>query len=84
MRNLDHLQTPSPILRPYAFDRVEVCGHYLDGKPISFSILGVCWSQFDSGPNLMTLADAASDLVGSGSFGLKGARSLGFRYGGQK
>lgn len=74
MPALENLQRRAPISRPYAFDRVEVSG------PVPFSILGVCWSQYASGPSLFMLADAAFELTGiHGFYGFTSARPRGFQ-----
>lgn len=72
---LQHLQTPDPIWRPYAFDRVTVSGK---GGPI-LSLVGRCWSEYQSGPNLCHLAEVAGYFQGPGFYGLHSCRPLGFR-----
>jgi len=70
---LEWLQLAS-IYSPYAFDRVTVTEH---GRPV-VSLLGRCWSTYPSGPNLLTLADAAGEVLGrAGYFGLHSCRSRG-------
>lgn len=70
-----------PIWRPHCFDRVTV-----NGKPDGatgysdlFSVIGPCFSEFSSGPNLRELADFSASLFGYGFYGLSECRSLGFR-----
>ena len=77
--HLERLQTPDPIWRPYAFDRVQITGHTADGRTAHLSLIGACYSEFASGPNLSQLANAAADLIGPGFFGLDSCRPLGFR-----
>jgi len=79
---LEHLQKPGMLHAPYAFDRVEVTGTTTGGEPISMSILGVCYSEFASGPNLWVLANATAAQVGGGMYGLRSCRPLGYRSGG--
>ena len=68
--------TPSPIWRPYLFDRVTVCTS--DAPPFSF--VGIVHAEFRSGPNLCLLAGAAGEITGcSGHYGLQSARYRGFR-----
>jgi len=78
---LKRLLTPDPIWRPYAFDRVVVCGNQV-GEPHQkelVCLIGKCYSEFDSGPNLRDLAEATGALLGPGSYGLASCRPLGFR-----
>lgn len=75
MKRLTYLQTPDAIWKPYAFDRVTVA---FNGQP-QFSIIGPCFSEYPSGPNLSELADASAEISPLPSFGLHSCRSLGFR-----
>ncbi len=68
---LKYLQQQNNIWQPYAFDRVQVSG------TVPFSILGICYSEYKSGPNLRHLADIGLSLTGPGQFGLASCRSLG-------
>jgi hypothetical protein len=74
------LQTPT-MMRPYAFDRVTVSGRPLgEGKPTPlFSIIGKCYSEYESGPSLYELAQTAGYLFGAGFYGLDSCRPLGYR-----
>lgn len=81
-KHLDRLQTPSPILRPYSFDRVTVCGrapNETTSHPL-FSIVGKCYSEYASGPGLFDITDAAGELFGEGWYGLESCRPLGLYY----
>jgi hypothetical protein len=73
MKHLDFLQTET-MHRPYTFDRVEV-----SSKNAEFSIVGKCYSEFRSGPNLRELANAAGEIAGEGYYGLRVCRYLGWR-----
>jgi len=81
IENLQRHTPDSVIFRPYAFDRVEIDGKTLDrSREIRFSLLGVCWSEYASGPSLFMLADAAAEVAGiAGWYGLKSARPRGFQ-----
>lgn len=81
LMNVKHLQaltTPSPIWLPYVFDHVTISE---DGKPV-VSILGLCHSDYSSGPSLFMLADAAGELLNKRDsyFGLVSCRYRGFRF----
>jgi hypothetical protein len=76
---LKYLQTPDPIWRPYAFDRVTISGRNESGEPVQFSLLGTCYSEYQSGPNLFHLANVAGRFFGDGYYGLYSCRELGFR-----
>lgn len=76
---LNHLQTPDAIWRPYAFDRVTVNGRTDSGELVSFSIVGKCYSEFASGPNLTHIAEVAGHFIGAGFYGLESCRALGWR-----
>ena len=75
MDAIQRLQTMDEIWRPYGFDRVEV-----RTQRGNFSILGLCWSDYRSGPNLLQLANAAAEITGEQNFyGLGYRRPLYFR-----
>lgn len=57
MKNLNRLQSHN-MYRPYIFDRVTA---QVGGKPF-VSILGNCYSEFKSGPNLVQLANSINEL----------------------
>jgi hypothetical protein len=73
------LQKRDLICQPYCFDRVEINGKTTEGQPVSFSIIGKCFSEFKSGPNLCILANIAGCIFGTGYYGLKNCRYLGFQ-----
>ena len=73
---LKHLTTRDAIWRPWAFDRVTICDR--TGQPI-VSLLGICYSEYKGGPNLLMLADIAGVFFGPGLYGLASCRALGFR-----
>ena len=76
----DNLRRPDAIFRPYAYDRVEVHGTTFDGRPIAFSLLGVLWGEYRSGPSLFRLAAAAAEVTNLGGFyGLASSRPRGFQ-----
>ena len=77
MNALDYLHRPDAIWKTYAHDRVEISGHASDGSPVRASLLGVCYSEYESGPNLWELAQAAACIFGPGSYGLVSCRLLG-------
>lgn len=82
MMTIESLKTPT-LMRDYAFDRVTVNGRR-DGESESrplFSIVGVCWSEYRSGPGLLGLADVAGAALGPGFYGLELCRFLGWRHG---
>ena len=61
--------------RPYAFDRVTISTR--DGVPCS--LLGVCYSEYPSGPNLSMLAAAAAQVTGVGGYyGLASCRFISY------
>ena len=71
MKKLEYLQTEN-MHKPYIFDQVVVSAN---GTP-ALCILGKCFSEFKSGPNLRTLANAAGELMGFGFYGLESARPI--------
>jgi len=79
-KRLEWLQTPT-LLRPYAFDRVTVCGRLAGetGSRPLFSIVGKCYSEYPSGPSFFEVVDAAGELLGEGWYGLESCRALGYR-----
>ena len=75
----EHLQTKDSIFRPWTHDRVSVTGNTMAGTPVNFSIVGPCYSEFKSGPNIQHLANVAGSIFGQGFYGLESCRPLGFR-----
>lgn len=82
MNWLKHLQTPT-LMRPFVFDRVTVSGRPLDSTASGelFSIVGRCYSEYESGPSLHHLAEVAGQMIGAGFYGLASCRELGWRAG---
>lgn len=76
---IEHLQRGDMLHAPWAHDRVTVKGSTLAGEPVWFSIIGPCFSEFKSGPNLWILANVAGWMFGPGSYGLESCRLLGYR-----
>lgn len=72
---LAYLQSPG-VFHWYAFDRVTV---RKDGAPL-LSLLGICFSEFTSGPNLRELTEVAADFCEDreGWYGLDSCRPLGW------
>jgi len=79
MKHLNYLQTQDQIWRPWAFDRVTCEGKTESGRAVAFSIVGKCYSGYNSGPSLITLAEVAGEIFGPGFYGLRACRALGFR-----
>lgn len=76
---LKYLQQPDHIWRPYAFDRVTVSSSLAGNLGGVFSILGICYSEFRSGPNLRHLADVGGATLGQGYYGLQSCRYIGYQ-----
>jgi hypothetical protein len=75
---LRHLQTRDPIWRSHGFDRVTVAGRR-EGEQVSgpiLSLLGTCYSDYESGPSLILLAEATGALIGPGYYGLHSCRRV--------
>jgi len=49
------------------------------GARVAFSVLGVCWGEDESGPDVRRVAAAAAEIAGSGAYGLRGWRNIGFK-----
>lgn len=49
--------------RPYAFKRVTVDVTDAAGNDRSFSMLGLVYSEYASGPSNLLLADAAGEII---------------------
>lgn len=75
----DAILNNDPIWKPWSFDRVRITGKTDRGAIVDFCIMGKCYSEFESGPNLCHVADFAGDLFGAGFYGLADCRALGFR-----
>lgn len=77
-RRLETLRTHDPIWRDHAFDRVTIDGRpggEGQSKPL-VSIVGTCYSPYESGPSLIMLADVAGEVFGPGFYGLHSCRPL--------
>jgi len=73
---LAYLQTEDRIWRPLAFDRVTISGRSDSHGQVAFSLLGVCYSEYKSGPSLLHLASVAGQFFGAGFYGLESCRAL--------
>ncbi|MGF6440078.1 hypothetical protein [Paraburkholderia youngii] len=78
---------------PWIYDRIEVTGSRFTGpatgthlmadmdrptESVAFCLLGTFHCEFQSGPNLLVLADMAADIIGcNGRYGMKGGRRIG-------
>ena len=73
---LQVLQTEDRIWRRNAFDRVTLSGRSDHFGPVAFSLLGTCYSDYESGPGLFLLGKAAYQFFGPGFYGLEFCRPL--------
>lgn len=80
-------------IRPYVFDRIEVCANVFTQpvknnchqavfqtptEPLRFSLLGAFQCDYPSGPHLGALAHTAQEICGrNGFFGTTSRRKLG-------
>ena len=63
--------------RPYAFIDVVASVTLTDGTQLEYTLDGVIYSEYRSGPGLFLLADAVSEVLNRVKFvGLKSARYL--------
>ena len=61
---LAYLTTPDQIWRPYTHEHVTVRACYgNNGYRVDLSLLGRCYSEYPSGPNMLVLADATAELM---------------------
>lgn len=60
-----------PIWRPYRHEQVIANGRKEDGTRVEVCIVGACYSEYTSGPNLCDLADTVGQIFGPGYYGLK-------------
>ena len=60
---LEILNTGDPIHRSYAFSNVVARVVLPKGEELGLCIPGVCYSEYESGPNLCLLADAVAELL---------------------
>lgn len=64
--------------RRHSFRNVRLCGKSKKHGKVSILVPGICFSEFESGPNLQLAADVMFDLFGSGSYGVESSDYIGF------
>ena len=75
---LDRLRRYDRIFRSRGFADVVATARMADGTVRSVAIEGVCYSEYESGPSLLMLADAVAEIVpGVAWVGLQSCRPVG-------